>query len=360
MRIAFNPTGTHTHKGYLKVRFDLIPDPTDKTYAMHHIQVPVIPPGGYPGAVDEMGAPIDQADYDKWLGGLPKVWQTNPCLSHIVTVPEDIQLQELENLVCNVFNKDTTATLDDILVQPDSAHLVSVFMRDKGIPSVKPVKAKDLVGLVSSVNARLAGLGLAFEGGGSVIPIEPQSIVVGYEAIDRAYDCYYTRVAQAVKALADGTIDTIEIFAASGYPLADCEVATFFVVSGNNLSTRDSELLGNVAAGSKQTITLNSVGGAISIDVMIDDCIGTYFSSGRLKQGTTTTGGHWWRSGDNIPCTDATFGINSNDISLKGTGTEAAGGWANIGKVMGVAAAAFGKMNGVAVADVKTVSGVAV
>ena len=64
MNVKFNPTGTHLHKGHLKIRLDVYPDVTAKTYPLHHIQVPVIPEAGYPGEVDKFGAPIDRADYD--------------------------------------------------------------------------------------------------------------------------------------------------------------------------------------------------------------------------------------------------------------------------------------------------------
>ncbi len=68
MLAKFNPTGTHVHKGFLKVRIDLYPDIGDKTYPIHHILVPVIPPEGYPGAVDNEGNPPEMNVTDEYKG----------------------------------------------------------------------------------------------------------------------------------------------------------------------------------------------------------------------------------------------------------------------------------------------------
>lgn len=50
--------------------------------AEHHVQVPVIPEGGYPGKVDKEGIPLDQKDFAAWMAALPKVWQLNPFCNH--------------------------------------------------------------------------------------------------------------------------------------------------------------------------------------------------------------------------------------------------------------------------------------
>ena len=158
MKVKFNPTGTHTSKGYLKVRLDLYPDIGDKTYPIHHIQVPVIPPEGYPGKVDKDGIPVDQNDYKNWIEGLPKVWQLNPCLCAFVRVSETIISGKLEAFTRQVFNKHTLKSLDDILIRPDSAHLVTALMRGKLILSDQRVQTKDIAELISSVNERFADL----------------------------------------------------------------------------------------------------------------------------------------------------------------------------------------------------------
>jgi len=113
---------------------------------------------------------------------------------------------------------------------------------------------------------------------------------------------------------ADGTgrITSIEIWANTD--LTNCEVATFFVVSGDNLSTRDSETIGTVTAGSKQTFVVN-------LDVVVGDYIGIKTASGGIEVSTDASGYWWYFSGDAIPCTDETFTLEANRvISLYGKG----------------------------------------
>lgn len=180
------------------------------------------------------------------------------------------------------------------------------------------------------------------------------AIDIGSAAIDRASSsgAGYTRVDQNNPANATGTLDTIEIWANAD--MAGLDVATFLVVSGDNLSTRDTELIGNVTAGSKQTFS------GLSIDVTTGDYLGSTWTSGNLEL-TFSGVGAWYIVGDYVPCTNQAFStIADRTYSMYGTGTEAGGGWANIGKVNGVASAAIAKVNGVAVAGIAKVNGVAV
>jgi hypothetical protein len=73
-------------------------------------------------------------------------------------------------------------------------------------------------------------------------------IDIGMPAIDRAsVFSVFTIVNQGNPANATGTITSVEIWSLNN--LSGCEVATFFVVSANNLSTRDTEVIGAVAQG---------------------------------------------------------------------------------------------------------------
>jgi len=125
-------------------------------------------------------------------------------------------------------------------------------------------------------------------------------IDIGMPAINRGTTAStYTWVNIGNPANESGTITSIEIWAMD--TLENCEVATFFVVSGNNLSTRDHELIGNVTKGSKQTFS-------VDLDVQAGDYIGAYYTC-------------WMKTGDNIPCTNLTFSNRSGEaISLYGTG----------------------------------------
>jgi hypothetical protein len=129
-----------------------------------------------------------------------------------------------------------------------------------------------------------------------------------------------TRVITENPANATGKITSVEIYAVSGYNLTLVEVATFYVVSGNFLSTRDWEYIGNVTAGSKQTFV-------VDLDVTVGDYIGIYFYSGGKIEADALSGTRWSKAGDNIPCTNIDFGSSTTGtISLYGTGESVAVG----------------------------------
>lgn len=146
------------------------------------------------------------------------------------------------------------------------------------------------------------------------------AIDIGMPATDRASSFpSYTLVAQGNPANATGVIDTVEIWANANMTL--CEVATFFVVSGNNLSTRDYEAIGSVTAGSKQTFT------GLSIDVETGDYLGIYYATGSVEAISSGGTGLWGSAAgvDLIPTTNTLFTLYSAyELSLYGTGTEAA------------------------------------
>lgn len=147
------------------------------------------------------------------------------------------------------------------------------------------------------------------------------AIDIGSAAIDRgsAYGAD-TLVNKINPSDGSGKITSVEIWA--NEEMADCEVATFFVVSGSNLSTRDYETVDNgngagvVLAGSKQTFV-------VDLDVEVGDYIGIYYSSGSIDYQYPTGDAGWWYgySGDRIPCTNYYFGSQSSaTLSLYGTG----------------------------------------
>jgi len=143
-------------------------------------------------------------------------------------------------------------------------------------------------------------------------------IDIGMPAINRANSFIGPRTAinKGNPANETGTITSVEIWATTD--LTDCEVATFFVVSGNNLSTRDHEAIGTVTAGSKQTFP-------VDLDVQAGDYLGIYYSGGEIER---DAGGDsvWIDSADRIPCVDYTFTLPPEGIiSLYGTGATV--GW---------------------------------
>jgi len=140
---------------------------------------------------------------------------------------------------------------------------------------------------------------------------------VGTPAIDReSYLTGRTAVNKNNPASYSGRITCVHIYANTD--LTDCEVATFYVVSGDNLSTRDTEYIGAVTAGSKQTFPVN-------LTVQTGDYIGIWFTGGNLDR-TYDAPGSWYKAGDFIPCTDVLFSKGDKGIvSLYGTGTTEVG-----------------------------------
>ncbi len=313
MIIRLEPSGTHVHKGFLKIRLDLVPEPTDLTYSLHHVYIPVIPLGGYPGKMVN-GEPADPVAYQVWLDGLPHIWRVNSCYSHLVTVPETVSLEDAMAYASQVFTREVTATLDNYLIRQDSAHYVSPLMAGRGKFGTL-IQTQDTADLIASVNQKLSSLVLSIGKSGGQI-IDPQSIVIGPGATNRTADFpANTCVDHNIAADGSGTLTTWELWFATG-DAPDVEVATFVVVSGNNLSTRDSEAIGTVAAGSKYS------GGGFSTDVITGDWAGVYFSAGTLERDAVGLG--WWRAGDNIPCTNATFTGTSRTFSIYATGATGA------------------------------------
>lgn len=147
------------------------------------------------------------------------------------------------------------------------------------------------------------------------------AIDIGAPAIDRnkRFSKNATYIEGSNPANATGTIDTVEIWAHSS--LENCEVGTFYLLTGATYKCRDSVVIGDVVAGSKQTFP------SLSLSVVVGDLIGCYFTSGQIK--VTNVGGVtvWSVAGEHIdPDDEATYATNPNYImSLLGTGVESGG-----------------------------------
>jgi len=130
------------------------------------------------------------------------------------------------------------------------------------------------------------------------------------------------------------------------------KVAIFQNVGGTNFTARDSQSLGNFAAGEHLNV-------ACDLDVVAGDYIGLYNVTGYMGATVTGADGLWRLAGDQTACVNATFAwLGTYNHYLYGEG--ATTGWANIAKVSGVTSASIAKMNGVAVASIAKVNGVAV
>lgn len=141
-------------------------------------------------------------------------------------------------------------------------------------------------------------------------------IDIGAEAIDRASSLgVYTLICQDNPANATGTITSVEIWANTD--LSNVEVATFQHVGKQYFTTRDSEVIGSVTAGSKQTFP-------VSLEVQEGDYIGIYYSAGAIELDTSGYTGIWYKAGDQIPCENLLFSsMVGYGISLYGKSEEA-------------------------------------
>lgn len=326
MIARFNPTGTHIQKGFLKVRIDLFPDIGDKTYEMHYVLVPVIPPEGYPGKVDEeTGEPLDWDDYNKWIDGLPKIWQLNPALSHFIKIGEVSTKVDLIDYLGQIFNPTIIKTLDDSLVLPNSAHLISSLMRSKAALTTKKIVTKDIEDLILSVNSRFARLALQKDSGDEGLSIVPQTIDVGAAATARGKptNCYAdTLIAQVNPANDTGVIDVVESYWTTSAVTAF--FGLFEETSSDHLICNDSEGVGALASGSKRTSS------GLTIAVTSGEYIGVHdktWAAGIIHGDYGGGTGFWNQGGEHIDPTDeADYNVDSgHDISCYGTGDVAGG-----------------------------------
>lgn len=164
----------------------------------------------------------------------------------------------------------------------------------------------------TSVNEN-ARTGIYYQKTGEAPP--PIIIDIGNPAIDRSSQQggNITVVDRNNPANASGVINTIEIYCPVALYLV--EVATFYVVSGNNLTTRDNVLIGNIGAGKTTK--------AVSLNVVAGDRLGIYwqYSFSKLVYTEEACAGIWWTSGDKIPCINQAFDVVVNyKFSIHGIG----------------------------------------
>jgi hypothetical protein len=333
MRIIFNPTGTHVKNGRLKIRVDLYPEPADRTYEHHYVD-----------KFDREPTEEELADPAK-LALVPTHQELNPCLCHFVTIDEGTTKGELEAFIEDTFTPELVKTLDDVLILPEAAHHVSPLMRSRVAVSTRRVSTPD----IDVLNMRFAGLDLRRIAGNYNTEYLPDSIDIGPACIDRAkeFGSGWTGVNEENPANADGTIDTVEVWAYSG--LSGFIFGTFYG-GGPTWTCRDSELIGSVPSGSKQIFT------GLSVDVATGDRDGNYQSGGDIEKDQSGSDGLWYVLGQYLdPSDSTTYALASGyGCSVYGTGTESGGGeaktsaetGAGVDEVAGVAAVLDGGETG--------------
>jgi hypothetical protein len=154
------------------------------------------------------------------------------------------------------------------------------------------------------------------------VPVYAAAIDVGPGATDRAstWSTSDSNIVDKANVANDtGTLDTFEVWAQTQLTLA--EMASFYVVSGDYLSTRADASIGTVNSGSKQTFT------GLSVSVSSGDRLGIFFHTGAIELATTGGSGVWYSTGsDKIPCTNTAFSAQASyRVSIYATGTTPAG-----------------------------------
>ena len=238
------------HKGLVKLRIDFLLEPDDARYDERYTYVPVIPKEGYPGLVDKEGTPLNQADYDLWLASLPHYWRDDPFHSHILRFEPDVSQETVEaSILFHIpnFYKAWTEGWDkekggmrhgwDVATRTKALGRPTRYDKEFSLPELgtRPAECLSKLNLIvaSDLSVHTKDIGETFPS---------TDIDIGSPAINNTdYVGAYTTVGKENPANDTGTIDTIEIYAKVS--LVNCEVATFFVVLSNNLSTRDSEAI---------------------------------------------------------------------------------------------------------------------
>jgi len=148
------------------------------------------------------------------------------------------------------------------------------------------------------------------------------AIDIGPGATDRAaaFGQYYTNIAKGNPANLSGTLDHLDIWL-QAYSSGTIDFATFYVVSGNYLSTRGTALGLTPAAGDND---FDAPGDFTAFDVESGDYLGVYLPLGvNVEVDTTGGSGFWFKASDEIPCTNVEFSSNdSYELSIGGTGSE--------------------------------------
>lgn len=137
--------------------------------------------------------------------------------------------------------------------------------------------------------------------------------LIGALAIDRPSSLGpgYTLIEESNPALQVVTITKVVIYAASN--MSGVEVASFYKTNGDTFSTRDTEAVGDVAAGYSEH--------TVSLQFQTGDYIGVYCTGGAIEYDPGSGTGIWAILEDAIPCTnkDITH-YATKAISLRGEG----------------------------------------
>lgn len=264
-----------------------------------------------------------------------------------VGIDQNITSQLLTQFVGDVLKSSVLATLDNAVIQSNSAHLISPYMKGKTILSAGKTTSFDAQ-TKEFIDSRLASISIIGQSGGKAEVIKPKSIDVGSAATDRSTSSTADiSIDGNNPANADGSIDTCEVWLATS-ETGSAVIGNSYVVSGNVHTSRDHEAVGAISGGAKRTLV------GLTITIVTGDYIGIQLSDGAVDRDSTGGTIVWIYTGGSFPYSNRTFGTYGGDIlSLYGTGSEPPAGWAH--KLNGIAPA---KVNGLAVGSIAKINGV--
>ena len=130
-----------------------------------------------------------------------------------------------------------------------------------------------------------------------------------------------TIVDKANPANLDGTIDHLDAWI-EAYTSGTIDWAAFYVVSGNNLSTRGTATGLTPATGDND---FDAPGDFTAFAIDAGDCLGVWVSDGIYFDAGPGGAGFWYLPSPNgIPCTNQLFVATSGVVAIYGTGVTAA------------------------------------
>jgi len=324
---VLEPSGCGIHKDRAKLRISIYLNPDDPHYDEHYVNVPVFPEEGYPGkTVGDPPQPESQADYNTWKESLPHIWQNVPLHNHLIypdlTASDDSIKQKIDDTLNYffAFHKACWGAHTGFWDEWKKVPRKKGTMRDvfiKGDPQdveLCRLKAQDIVSRLPE-----------FKIGKKVVPDInlPEgkgTIAIGPGAADLTSQTAsgWTYVVKSGAADGTGTLDAVDIRIAGN--ATGVKIGTFSA-SANNLTNRDFETLGTLAAG------LHEITTGIDIDVVTGDWLGAFTTAGYVDFQNSGGGGNWYKIGDQFGAGQQAFSWAANwNLAVYGTGTEAGAG----------------------------------
>lgn len=321
-----NKSGCCVRNGNCQIRLDFYLEPDDPRYYDKYLYlVDTDSPeflAGYPGKVDEFGTPTNQKQYDTWWASLPRVWVNTPFHTHFIYLPPNFTEEDIKTQIDIHLGNFYQAFQDGWdAVQGGMRHGWATETRIRPTDYSKIETPAEYDARVATCEAAIGALTeLQYKPDGEIRgqTYPSTEIDIGAAATNRPQtgDLGSTWVEGSNPANDTGTIDYCEIWLAASSG-SDVWVGTFSA-SGNILTVRDSESIGAIAAGSKQTAS------ALDVDVNSADYWGCHSKSGTASIERDLVGYTqiWGFAGECIDPSDSeTFTPYTGDqISLWGTG----------------------------------------